>query len=147
MSNLSNFKKIIIKREWRWFGLWSISSTFYACVFCTKAHFWRRNFIQKRCAQLCNFWRQNIGEKSAQKMLMKLTPTLHLDIWGSPKINIVWLKHWALHYDKNIEQLAIIIHCEKSIRDMCHSNYTWHWVGIRKLNFFGEKKVMWEWIE
>jgi len=24
--------------------------------------------------QLCNFWRQNIGEKFAHKMLMKLTP-------------------------------------------------------------------------
>jgi len=30
--------------------------------------------LQSRTFQLCNFWRQNIGEKSACKMLMKLTP-------------------------------------------------------------------------
>jgi len=29
----------------------------------TKARFWRRNFIRKRFVQLCNFGRQNIGEK------------------------------------------------------------------------------------
>jgi len=31
-----------------------------------------KNFKPK--TQLCNFWRQNSSEKSARKMLMKLTP-------------------------------------------------------------------------
>jgi len=30
--------------------------------------------LQSQTFQLCNFWHQNIGEKSEHKMLMKLTP-------------------------------------------------------------------------
>jgi len=43
--------------------------------FLYKSTFLLQNFVQKCFAQLFNFWLQNIGEKSAQKMLMKLTPT------------------------------------------------------------------------
>jgi len=32
--------------------------------------------LQSQTLQLCNFWRQNIGEKSVRKMLMKLTPVV-----------------------------------------------------------------------
>jgi len=32
--------------------------------------------LQSQTFQLCNFWHQNIGEKSARKMLMKLTPEM-----------------------------------------------------------------------
>jgi len=44
----------------------SISSTFYARIFC------RYPFVSKslsRMFQLCNLWHQNIGEKCARKML------------------------------------------------------------------------------
>jgi len=42
--------------------------------------FWRQKItklkqkLQSRMFQLCNFWHQNISEKSVCKMLMKLTP-------------------------------------------------------------------------
>jgi len=50
-----------------------------------RAHF----FVQKCFAQLfssyrwlCNFWQKDIGEKSAHKMLMKMSPGLSKVVWG-----------------------------------------------------------------
>jgi hypothetical protein len=34
--------------------------------------------LQSRTFQLCHFWHQNIGPKSARKMLMKLTPGISI---------------------------------------------------------------------
>jgi len=48
----------------------SISSTFYACIL--RQYFGAKNY--KAVFWVLNFWHQNIGKKSASKMLMKLTP-------------------------------------------------------------------------
>jgi len=60
--------KLYTERWWNW-ALESISSTFYWSVFRTNV---QNAFLDT--FQLCYFWCQNIGEESAHKMLMKLTP-------------------------------------------------------------------------
>ncbi len=52
-------------------GLESISPTFYAQGFCTKAYCAAFLYLQ---FGFVNFWLKDIGNKSTQKMLMKLTP-------------------------------------------------------------------------
>jgi hypothetical protein len=55
-------------------GLWSISSTFFACNFRTK--FWRQKFQTQNTAFVQNFGAKNAlwYKKRARKTLMKLTP-------------------------------------------------------------------------
>jgi len=77
----------------------SISSTFYAPVF-------RQKFFAQLLSSLfwlCIFWQKDIGEKSAQKMLMKLTTGVnqfhqnstlaffHLSVLHSFSLITVWL--------------------------------------------------------
>jgi len=66
-----------------------ISSTFYACLFCTKV-FWAAFLWSQFGFEI--FWRKNIGAKAAHKMLMKLTLEVHI---GDVKMGI-YDGHWFL---------------------------------------------------
>jgi len=66
-------KKLLVKCWWNWL-LWSISSTYYACVFCTK--FWLQK-VWKPKQSFVIFGAKIFYKKHAHKMMMKSTPAFH----------------------------------------------------------------------
>jgi len=62
---------------------------FTCAVFYSKARFLRQKFVQKRFAQLCNFWRQNFVRKTRPKNVDEIDHSLTLSQQGVNLINIL----------------------------------------------------------
>ncbi len=74
----------------------SISSTFYTCVFHTKAHFWCQNFIRKLYFGFEIFGTRITYENCARKTLMKLTTGVARIFWSRANFEIFFACRAAL---------------------------------------------------
>ncbi len=80
-NGLSYQAQEVWKDAWKKKHQVSISLTFYAHVFCTKARFWCQNFIQKLYFVFEIYGAKNSQVKFARKTLMRFTISLLVSLW------------------------------------------------------------------